>query len=68
MQYLKDKVRERIYDAAVTEFKTYGYQDASIRNIAAQGKHAVLQAVFAVSRRCDRPQDRNAHERRIQPF
>ncbi len=34
MQYLKDTVRERIYDAAVTEFKTYGYQDASIRNIA----------------------------------
>lgn len=34
MQYLKDKVREKIYNAAVEEFKNFGYQDASIRNIA----------------------------------
>jgi len=34
MQYLKDTVREKIYCAAIDEFKNYGYQDASIRNIA----------------------------------
>ena len=34
MQYLKDTVREKIYAAAIEEFKTFGYQEASIRNIA----------------------------------
>ena len=34
MQYLKDSVRKNIYSAAIEEFKTFGYQDASIRNIA----------------------------------
>ena len=34
MQYLKDNIRQKIYKAAVDEFKTRGYQDASIRNIA----------------------------------
>ena len=34
MQYLKDNVRQKIYKAAVEEFKTRGYQDASIRDIA----------------------------------
>ncbi|MBR2372301.1 MAG: TetR/AcrR family transcriptional regulator [Clostridia bacterium] len=34
MQYLKDTVRDKIYAAAVEEFKTFGYQEASIRNIA----------------------------------
>lgn len=34
MQYLKDTVREKIYEAAIEEFKTFGYQEASIRNIA----------------------------------
>lgn len=34
MQYLKDNVRQKIYNAAVAEFKASGYQDASIRNIA----------------------------------
>ncbi len=34
MQYLKKEIRERILTAAVEEFKTHGYSDASIRNIA----------------------------------
>lgn len=34
MQYLKDTVREKIYAAAIEEFKNCGYQEASIRNIA----------------------------------
>lgn len=34
MQYLKDTVRDKIYAAAVEEFKAFGYQEASIRNIA----------------------------------
>ena len=34
MQYLKETVREKIYAAAIEEFKTFGYQEASIRNIA----------------------------------
>ena len=34
MQYLKKEIRDRILNAAVTEFKEHGYSDASIRNIA----------------------------------
>ena len=34
MQYLKDVVRTRIINAAIAEFKEYGYSNASIRNIA----------------------------------
>ena len=34
MQYLKDVVRTRIVNAAIAEFKEYGYSNASIRNIA----------------------------------
>ena len=34
MQYLKDVVRTRIINAAIAEFKEYGYANASIRNIA----------------------------------
>ncbi len=34
MQYLKGEIRQRILVAAVEEFKTYGYSDAAIRNIA----------------------------------
>ena len=34
MQYLKETVRDKIYASAIEEFKTFGYQEASIRNIA----------------------------------
>lgn len=34
MQYLKEEVRSKICSAAVEEFKTFGYQDASVRRIA----------------------------------
>ncbi len=34
MQYLKGEIREKIVNAAIEEFKTYGYADAAIRNIA----------------------------------
>ncbi len=34
MQYLKGEIREKIVNAAIEEFKGYGYSDAAIRNIA----------------------------------
>lgn len=34
MQYLKDEVREKILSSALIEFKSNGYLDASMRNIA----------------------------------
>lgn len=34
MQYLKKSIRDNIMKSAVEEFKTYGFADASIRNIA----------------------------------
>lgn len=34
MQYLKGEIREKIVNAAIEEFKVYGYSDAAIRNIA----------------------------------
>lgn len=34
MQYLKGEIREKIVNAAIEEFKNYGYADAAIRNIA----------------------------------
>lgn len=34
MQYLKDEVRQRILTAALEEFRTKGYMDASIRSIS----------------------------------
>lgn len=34
MQYLKKEIKENIIAAAIEEFKSHGYADASIRNIA----------------------------------
>jgi AcrR family transcriptional regulator len=34
MQYLKNEIREKITDAALKEFKEYGYLDANMRRIA----------------------------------
>ena len=34
MQYLKKEVRDRIVSSAIGEFKTFGFNDSSVRNIA----------------------------------
>ncbi len=41
MQYLKEDVRKKIYQAAVEEFREFGYANASIRNIATNAEVSV---------------------------
>jgi AcrR family transcriptional regulator len=45
MQYLKDEIKNRILESALEEFRTMGFQDASMRKIA-RNAHVAIGNVY----------------------